>query len=389
MDNTMDNTMDKDELKTIIHDGDVTDFGDGLTFDPFNQINKEITLNEVQSILNRYGISAKVNNLALYQRAFVHRSYTKRPAMENAAANVTIVDKPHDCLSLKTKSNERLEFIGDGVLELITKYYLYRRFPKADEGFMTEKKIALVKNEHIGKLAYEMRINKWLIISKNAEEKKTRTNLKKLGCLFEAFLGALFLDFNKISVEDEHGWFKNVFVTGPGFQMAQIFVEKIFDSHVDWVQLIQTNDNYKNILQVMVQKEFQTTPDYIEMSHDVENGYKMGVYLCLGQAIHEVNFKDAEQFSKYGSFMKIQEALISKPANDNSNKTVLELKNMCKEIGINGYSKKKKTELIQLIEERQGNSKEHAVFILLGYASHKIKKKAEQQACERAIQSIQ
>ena len=203
--------MDKDELKSIIQDDDVAKTDEGLVFDPFNPANREITLSEVQSILNKYGISAKVNNLALYQRAFVHRSYTKRPAMENKEANVTVVDRPHNCLPLKTKSNERLEFIGDGVLELITKYYLYRRFPKADEGFMTEKKIALVKNEHIGKLAYEMRVNKWLIMSRNAEEKKTRTNLKKLGCLFEAFLGALFLDFNKISVEDEHGWFQKCF----------------------------------------------------------------------------------------------------------------------------------------------------------------------------------
>ena len=44
----------------------------------------------------------------------------------------------------KGASYERLEFLGDGVLECITKYYLYRRFPKEDEGFMTEKKIALV-----------------------------------------------------------------------------------------------------------------------------------------------------------------------------------------------------------------------------------------------------
>ena len=74
---------------------------------------------------------------------------------------ITIVERPDDCLSLKTKSNERLEFLGDGVLECITKYYLYRRFPKENEGFMTEKKIALVKNEHIGRLAYEMGLHKW------------------------------------------------------------------------------------------------------------------------------------------------------------------------------------------------------------------------------------
>ena len=106
-------------------------------------------------------------------------------------------------MKLRTKSNERLEFLGDGVLECITKYYLYRRFPKENEGFMTEKKIALVKNESIGKMAYEMGLNKWYVLSSNAEEKKTRTNLKKFGCLFEAFLGALFLDFNKIEVNDE------------------------------------------------------------------------------------------------------------------------------------------------------------------------------------------
>ena len=81
-------------------------------------------------------------------------------------------------MKLKTKSNERLEFLGDGVLECITKYYLYRRFPKENEGFMTEKKIALVKNEHIGKLAYEMGLNKWYIMSANAEEKKQGLILK-------------------------------------------------------------------------------------------------------------------------------------------------------------------------------------------------------------------
>jgi dsRNA-specific ribonuclease len=380
--------MDKDELKAIIQDDDVTKIDGGLVFDPFNPSNREITLNEVQSILNKYGISAKVNNLALYQRAFVHRSYTKRPAMENKEANVTIVDRPHDCLPLKTKSNERLEFIGDGVLELITKYYLYRRFPKADEGFMTEKKIALVKNEHIGKLAYEMRINKWLLMSRNAEEKKTRTNLKKLGCLFEAFLGALFLDFNKISVKDEHGWFQNVFVSGPGFQMAQIFVEKILEDHVDWVQLIKTNDNFKNILQVRIQKEFQVTPDYIEISRDFESGYKMGVYLCLGQAIHQVNHANAEPFSKYGSFSSIREALVKKPKTDLKDKKNEELKELCKKLGIKCYSNKKKDELVKLIETHQGTEKSGTIFILLGSGVHKIKKKAEQIACERALQLL-
>jgi dsRNA-specific ribonuclease len=280
--------------------------------------------------------------MALYKRAFVHKSYTKRPQLHNLQENITIMEQPIDCLPLHTKSNERLEFLGDGVLECITKYYLYRRFPKENEGFMTEKKIALVKNEAIGKLALEMGLHKYYIISKHAEEKKTRTNLKKLGCLFESFLGALFLDFNKIDVLDEEGWFKNVFVTGPGFQMAQIFVESIFEKHVDWVKLIQDDDNYKNILQVKIQKKFQDTPHYIEINHDDESGYHMGVYLCLGQKIHEVKKENADNFATYGSFDNIHTHM-------------------------------------------ENNGK---VFVFLGKGIHKIKRKAEQMACEETLKLL-
>tara|TARA_Y100000768_G_scaffold387825_1_gene380485 strand:+ start:3658 stop:4674 length:1017 start_codon:yes stop_codon:yes gene_type:complete len=329
----------------ILYDEDILVSEENLIFDPYNPNNIEITLNDVQSILINYGITAKVNNIDLYKRAFIHKSYTKRPNIENIEANITIVDKPIDCIPLKTKSNERLEFLGDGVLELITKYNLYRRFPKADEGFMTEKKIALVKNEHIGRLAYEMKLHRWLIMSKHAEEKKTRTNLKKLGCLFEAFLGALFLDFNKIDISDEHGWFQNIFHVGPGFQMAQIFVENIFDKHVDFVKLIKTDDNYKNILQVKIQKEFKITPDYLEISHDIDMGYEMGVYICLNQSIHNINIKEAEKFSKYGSFKNITDHIKDNP--------------------------------------------DTPIFIYLASATHKIKKKAEQLACEKALDNIE
>ena len=310
-----------------------------LLFSPYNSNNKEITSSEVQSILSKYGVASNLFNIELYKRAFVHRSYTKRPQLDNYENNIQLTERPNDCLPLKTKSNERLEFIGDGVLELITKYYLYRRFPKADEGFMTEKKIALVKNEHIGLLAYEMRLHNWILLSSHAEEKKTRTNLKKLGCLFEAFLGALFLDFNKIDVNDEHNWFKDIFVCGPGFQMCQIFVENIFENHVDWMKLIETDDNYKNILQVKIQKEFKVTPDYLEMDNDQDIGYKMGVYLCIGASIHQQQHRTAKHFSEFGSFSNIQTYLES----------------------------------------------HSSVFILLGEGSHKIKKKAEQLACEQVI----
>ena len=176
-------------------------------FDPYNPLNIEIKESDVEKILENYGINIPINNFNLYKRAFIHRSYIRRPNIENSQNNITIVPKPVNCLDLHTKSNERLEFVGDGVLECITKYYLYRRFPKENEGFMTEKKIALVKNEAIGKLAMEMGLHKWFILSKHAEMKQTRLNLKKLGCLFESFIGAMFLDFNKMKIHDEDKWF--------------------------------------------------------------------------------------------------------------------------------------------------------------------------------------
>ena len=188
-----------------------------------------------------------------------------------------------------------------------------------------------------------MGLNKWFIMSKNAEAKQTRTNLKKLGCLFEAFIGAMFLDFNKISVKDEDGWFDKVFVTGPGFQMVQIFVERIFEKHVDWIQLIQNDDNFKNILQVKIQKEFKVTPHYIEMDqHDPDIGYHMGVYLCLGQQIHNVTTSNAKHIQTFTSFVDIHQHM----------------------------------------------SEQGKVFIFLGEGTHKIKKKAEQSACEIAISNL-
>jgi dsRNA-specific ribonuclease len=325
--------------KDIMRDDDVIKTDEGLIFNPYNSLNIKITLNEVQSILSRYNIPPIVNNIALYERAFVHRSYTKRPAFENLQQKITIVERPNDCMPLSSKSNERLEFLGDGVLECVTKYYLYRRFPKADEGFMTEKKIAVVKNEAIGKIALEMGLHKWLILSKHAEEKKIRTNLKKLGCLFESFIGALFLDFNKMTVKDEENWFQNMFVTGPGFQMAQKFIENVFEKHIDWIALIQNDDNYKNILQVKIQKEFKVTPHYLEIEHDMELGYKMGVYLCLGQQIHTVSHNDAVDISFFKTFKSIQDFV----------------------------------------------SENGKAFIFMGEGQHKIKRKAEQIACNEAL----
>ena len=306
-------------------------------YNPYNERNKEITDTIINNILNEYNVYYNINDIDLFKRAFVHKSYIY-PAKIND--NVTFSIKAPNCLPLKEISNERLEFLGDGILENITKFYLYKRFPENDEGFMTEKKIALVRNEHIGKLAYKMGLHEWYILSKNAEEKKTRHNFKKLGCLFEAFIGSLFLDANKICINDNLNYFTNYLECGIGFQICQIFIETIYDKLVDWNELLETDDNYKNIFQVIIQKEFKTTPVYYTLGIDDDQKYTMGVYLCLnGLNIHNVNINDATHFSNIKKIPNIIENNIN--------------------------------------------------FIYFSSASHKIKKKAEQMACEKAIKLIQ
>ena len=333
--------------KNIYNDDDIIRVEDDrYIFNPYNTENIEVSLADVESILIRYGVPSQVHNIELYKRAFVHRSYIKRPKALSDLENVTFAERPEGAMPLHTKSNERLEFVGDGVLECITKYYLYRRFPKENEGFMTEKKIAIVKNETIGKFALEMGLHRWFIISKHSEEKKTRTNLKKLGCLFEAFVGALFLDFNRVPIHDDDKWFEKVFTCGPGFQIAQIFIENVFERHIDWTNLIKNDDNYKNILQVKIQKEFKTTPDYIELSRDPDTGYEMGLYLCLGQPLHEV---------------------IGQPS------AAIPFESL--EDGFAGVHR--------ICEQNGGKA-----FIFFARAAHKIKKKAEQVTCEMAIRQI-
>ena len=281
---------------------DIKNGDDNIIFNPYNSLNKEISLNDITRILKEYGIDYPINDFHLYKRSFIHKSY-----IHQSYENIFIDSVPIDCLPLSSKSNERLEFLGDGVLECITKQYLYRRFSRESEGFMTEKKIALVKNESIGRIAYDMGLYKYFIISKQNEEKQTRTNLKKLGCLFEAFIGALFLDYNNMIIKDDDELFQTLFISGPGFQMAQIFIENIFEKHIDWIKLIQNDDNYKNILQVKIQKEFKTTPCYMERSqYNATTGYHMGVYICLGQSIHNLRHWNSIPISKFKSYEDIR-----------------------------------------------------------------------------------
>jgi dsRNA-specific ribonuclease len=109
------------------------------------------------------------------------------------------------------------------------------------------------------------------------------------------------------------------------------------------VSLIKNDDNYKNILQVKIQKEFKVTPHYMEVEeHNIETGYYMGVYLCLGQPIHGVSPHKSIPLNNFQSYGDIHQYM----------------------------------------------SMHGKVFVFLGEGKHKIKKKAEQMACDEAIRQL-
>lgn len=278
-------------IDNIDNDKEEINIEEKIIHDPYNPENRIIQKVDIEEILKRYGINEPINNIEIYRRAFVHESYVKDS--QNKKDN--IIAKPDNCIPLYSFSNERLEFLGDGLLECVTKFYLYCRFSKrhdGNEGFMTTKKIAIVKNESIGKIAMEIGLNKWYIISKNAELKQFRYNVKGMGCLFEAFLGSIFLDFNKIDYEKYLSENNDillcdyVFNAVSGFKAVQRFLVSIFEKHIDWIDVIQNDTNYKNILQVIIQKEFKVVPYYSEIKYKDDNieiitGFHMGVYLLL------------------------------------------------------------------------------------------------------------
>jgi ribonuclease III len=112
----------------------------------------------------------------LLRRALTHRSYLNEHADE------------------QLEDNERLEFLGDSVLDFIAAEWLYDRFPEMDEGNLTRLRAGLVRNEALADYASAIGLSDMLLLGKGEEEHGGRTRLRNLGGAFEAVMGALYLD---------------------------------------------------------------------------------------------------------------------------------------------------------------------------------------------------
>jgi ribonuclease III len=152
-------------------------------------------------------------NLELYEIAFIHRSAT--------------FNLPNG----KKVNNERLEYLGDAVLDAILSDYLFEKFPDANEGFLTKIRSRIVNRDVLNQLAVSMGINK-ILISKISLSHITN-NL--YGDALEALIGSVFLD--------------------KGFKKTKkLFIKNVLNKYLDLSVIVKTDSDYKSLVFEWVQK---------------------------------------------------------------------------------------------------------------------------------------
>lgn len=139
-------------------------------------------------------------------------------------------------------SNERLEFLGDAVLELATTNFLYHQLPNAQEGLMTSYRASLVKTTTLATAATALELGEQLSMSKGEEHSGGRKNTSLLANTFEAVLGALYLD--------------------QGFTACYAFLEDHLFPMFDEIMRLNLHKDYKTTLQELVQARGEPTPTY-------------------------------------------------------------------------------------------------------------------------------
>jgi ribonuclease-3 len=237
----------------------MVDAADAVTkiFNPWNLRNKDITTQDVETIMHRYGNPQfKVKDLRWFAQACVHKSYVDRPEVwaEQTGEQMIVAERQDGCLPLKNKDNEELEFAGDSVLSAIVGKYLKMRYPGEGEGFLTSLRTQIVNNNMLGELAKKMGYTPFLILSRHVEEVcDGRNNLRILGSMLEAWIDAI--------MEHEGN-------EGAAYDVARKFFISIMEKHINFSKLIAEDTNFKDQLLRYFQSQFHQPPRYKEVKVD-------------------------------------------------------------------------------------------------------------------------
>jgi len=188
-------------------------------------------------------IGIKFNNQDLLQQALVHRSFLN----ENPDFRL-----PH---------NERLEFLGDAVLELAVTQYLYESYPNPD-GELTTWRAALVNAKKLAEVAEEIGINGFLLLSRGEARDTGRARQYIMANAMEALIGVIYLD--------------------KGFEVSRQFVEKYVIKHLSDILASGAYRDAKSLFQEEAQDKVGVTPNYEVMEEwgpDHAKNFRVGVFL--------------------------------------------------------------------------------------------------------------
>lgn len=276
---------------------------DQKIYNPWNLTNRVIPDGEILRILRQFGVKDRPNNWDLFRQACVHRSYVDRPEGPNVGAapgeQVVVAPRPEGCLPLCKADNEAIEFVGDSLLGCVIALYLHERYPDQDEGFLTRLRTRLVNNKQLGELAMKMGFTKWIIMSRHVEDIcNGRRNLRILGSMLEAWVGALYLD---LSQKDP----------GRAFARVQMWLTNLFENLVNFCDLIAEDNNFKDQLLKYYQATYHQPPRYKEVCvegplHD--RTFTMGVLSPDDQIVSIAvarNKKVAEQEASRRALIKL------------------------------------------------------------------------------------
>lgn len=189
-------------------------------------------------------INITFKNKGILRNAFIHRSYLN----ENK--------------NLELTSNEKLEFLGDSVLSLITSVYLYKNYPLFKEGDYTEIKSSIVKTGSLALAAETLMLGNYLFLSRGEEISGGRKNKNILADCFEALIGSIFLD--------------------QGFSKAYHFVVKyLFKNRLDLIINEKLYWSAKSKLQEFLQAQYKIVPVYkilAEKGPEHKRIFKVGIF---------------------------------------------------------------------------------------------------------------
>lgn len=163
-------------------------------------------------------INYKFKNEQLIIEALTHKSYKQ----------------PYD--------NERLEFLGDAVMDLIVGEYLYNKFNKSDEGKLSKIRASLVSETGFTKLAKVLKLGDYILLSHAEENNGGRVKSSLLSNAFEALIGAVYLE--------------------SGLEAARNIAIKLIEENYDDISLDSLFRDFKTTLQELTQARFGVTPDY-------------------------------------------------------------------------------------------------------------------------------